>query len=126
MQRQFLHSPIGNFAHNDFVRAAAIEFMCRPEFFQKLSRGTELSDNFPIELHLVDFAILHVSSAARVGAEEVLMRAGRDADSPRRTYVQILGLEFSVVIEYLNSPIAAIAHIHVTLGVGGNRMQGAE
>jgi len=36
------------------------------------------------------------------------MRAGRNADSPRRTYVQILGFEFRVVMENLNSPVAAI------------------
>ena len=52
MQRQFLHSPIGDFAHNDFVRTAAIEFMCRPEFLQKLARRSELPDNFSVQLHV--------------------------------------------------------------------------
>src|SRR5665213_2596950 len=74
MQRQFLHSPIGNFTHHHLVRAAAIEFMCRPEFLQKLSRNTELSDNFPIKLHLVDFAILHIISP--VSLEWELKRYG--------------------------------------------------
>jgi hypothetical protein len=66
MQCQFLHSPICNFTHNDLILAAAIDFMRRPEFLQKLSRSPELPDNFPTKLHLVDFAILHVSRAARV------------------------------------------------------------
>ena len=112
MQRQFLHSPIGDFAHNYLIRAPAIEFMCRPEFLQKLSCRPELPDNLPVKLHLIDFAILHVSGAARIGAEEILMRAGRDADSPGRPHVQILRLEFPVVIEDLNSPVATIPHIH--------------
>ena len=64
MQRQFLHAPIGDFTHNDLIRAPAIEFMRRPEFLQKLSRRSELPDNFPVQLHLVDFAILDISGAA--------------------------------------------------------------
>jgi len=69
------HSQLVDFAHYDFVRTAAIE-SCVDRFLQKLSRCSE----FPMisrSLHLVDFAILHVSGAARVGAEEVLIAPAR-------------------------------------------------
>jgi hypothetical protein len=72
MQRQFLHSPISDFTQYDFIRAPAIDFMRRPELLQKLSRRPELPDNFPVKLYLE--------------AEEVLIRAGRDANSPGRTH----------------------------------------
>ncbi len=48
------------------------------------------------------------------------MRARRDTNGPRRTYVQILCFKFPVIIENLNSAISPIAYIHVAFGVRGN------
>src|SRR5579871_576621 len=54
------------------------------------------------------------------------MWTGRDADRPRRADIQVCLLELSAVVEDLNAPVAAIAHVHVTLCIGGESMRRIE
>ena len=54
------------------------------ELLHLLAGLAEPSDDLPIQLHLVDLAVIEVADPVRVGAEEVLMRARRDAHRPRR------------------------------------------
>ena len=124
VQDEFLHTPVGDLAHVNFVRVAAIDLVDRSEFLVQLARVAELAQDFSIELHFVDFAIVHVGGAVRVGAIEVLVRAWGNADGPWRADIEVHRLKFTIVIEDLNPAVFAVADVYVPLGVCGDRVHG--
>src|SRR5712692_4610848 len=124
VQDEFLHTPVGDLAHVNFVRVAAIDLVDRSEFLVQLARMAELAQDFSIELHFVDFAVVHVGGAVRVGAIEVLVRARGYADGPWRADIEVHRLKFTVVIEDLNPAVFPVADVYVPLGVRGDRVHG--
>jgi hypothetical protein len=54
------------------------------------------------------------------------MRPGSDANRPWRADVVELLLERPAVVEHLNTPVSAIADIHISLRVGCDRVQRVE
>src|ERR1700730_10854119 len=126
VQGEFLHSPVGDLSYVELVGVAAIDLVHRAELLQQLAGPAELAEDLSVQLHLVDFTVFHVGGAVGVGTEEILMRPWGDANRPRGAHVEVLRFELSVVIEYLNAAIAAIAYVNVALRVGGDGVRGIE
>src|SRR5690242_14376457 len=94
----------------------AVDFMYGHEFLQLLSAAPEFSQNSAVQLHLVDLAVLaHIRGAGGIGAVQVLVLPGRDAHRPGSAHVDEYGLEVSIVIEYLQALVGAIADVYVAL-----------
>src|SRR5262245_39595309 len=91
-QHQLLRAPVRQLADDNAVRIAAIDLVHRAELLQLLAGLAEAADDLPVELHLVDLAVVEVVRVVRVRGEQVLMRAWRDAHRPRRADVQVLRL----------------------------------
>src|SRR5580704_5602635 len=70
--------------------------------------------------------MIHRVGFVRVRAVEILMRPRRNADRPWSARIRILSLEVAVVVEYLNSLVPAIRHVHIALSVGRNRVRNIE
>src|SRR5678815_2854139 len=97
---------------------AAIHGVCRAEFAEQLSALAELSKDRAVEFHLVDLtAGGHlrgiVAFRARVRAVEVLMRAWRDADGPRRSDTRDALHEIQIIVVHLDPIVAAIGDVHI-------------
>src|SRR5262245_66650756 len=92
-QHQLLRAPVRQLADDDAVRIAAIDLVHRAELLQLLAGLAEPTDDLPVQLHLVDFAVVEVVRVVRVRREQVLMRAWRCADRARRAEVQARGVE---------------------------------
>ena len=69
VQRQLLHPPIGQFAGVEHVRIAAIDFVHRAELLRQFARRAELAENLPVQLHLVNLAVVH--GIGRIGIRAV-------------------------------------------------------
>src|SRR6516225_10853811 len=126
MQNQLLHSPVRDLANIELVRIAAIDLVNRAEFFQQLPRFAEFTQDAAVQLHLVDLAVVHIGRAVGIGTEEILMRSRRDADSPWRADIDVLRLEFAVIVEHLNAPVAAIAHVDIAWRICRDGVRGIE
>ena len=87
------------------------------ELFARLSENTQ---NVSIQIEFVDAA------GVRIGSVKHLFRPGSDADGPRRAHLGPLFEKVSVVIKNLDAVILAVADVHVSLGIGGDSMDGVK
>src|SRR5579864_1597076 len=100
VQGELLNAPIRNFTRVDFVVGPAVKLMHRHELLQRLAALPELAQDFAVQFHFVDLAVVgHIRRASGVGAVEILMLARRDADCPRRAHIDIARLVISVVVK---------------------------
>src|SRR5437660_3976239 len=63
MQSKLLDSPVGDLAHVQDVRIAAVDLMDRAKLLEQLPGFAELAEDLTVELHLVDLAVMHVAGA---------------------------------------------------------------
>lgn len=59
MQSKLLHSPVGEFRGENLVRIATVDLMHGSEFLQQLAGAPEFPQNGSVQLHFVDFAVIH-------------------------------------------------------------------
>src|ERR1035437_3031837 len=128
MQRQLLHTPRNDLAHQQFVLVAAIDFVHGRELAQVLARVSELADNGSVQFHLVNLAGHRVEQRIvavriRVGAVEILVGPGGDAHGPGRPHPIVDGLEGEVVVEDLNAAVGAVADVDVAFGIRRHGMR---
>src|SRR5262249_52901981 len=74
-QHQLLRAPVRQLADDDAVRVAAVDLVHRSELLHLLAGLAEATDDLPVQLHLVDFAVVEVIRVVRVRREQVLVRA---------------------------------------------------
>ena len=122
MKRELLHAPIGDFADVQLIIGAAVHFVHGHELLQLLAAAPEFPEYLAIQLHLVDFAVVHVGGAGGVGAVEILVLPWRDADGPGSADVYIHGLERAIVVEDLDAAVAAITDVNIALMIDLYRM----
>src|ERR1035437_9440160 len=115
-----LYPPVGDFADYQLVRIAAIDLVDGAEFLKQLPRGAELAEHRAVQLQPVDFTAFHGIGFVGVGAIQILVRPGRDADRPRGAYIGDLALKAALVIEDLNPAVAAIRYVHVAARIDGD------
>src|SRR5678816_1770329 len=117
LEQQLLRAPVRQLADDDAVRITAIDLVHRAELLQLLAGLAEAADDLPVQLHLVELAVVEVVRVVRVRREEVLMRARRDAHRPRRADVQVLCLEVQLVVEHLDAVVGAVRNVDVALRI---------
>src|SRR6185436_19648935 len=93
LERHLLHAPVGHLADQQLVLVAAVDGIGEPELFRQFPGGAELSDDFAIELNLVDRRVFHAVRVAGVRDVEILRGSLRHADGQRRADVAELRLE---------------------------------
>ncbi len=109
-----------------FSLRQSIEFTV-PNSFGSFPARPNLPTNGAVEFHLVDLAgDVDVLGRIRIRAIQNLIRPGRDAKRHGRSDVGVLRFESAVVVENLNSLVAAVGRIHVPFRVDGNRRHGTE
>src|SRR5437868_11062616 len=107
MQGQLLDAQVSDFADIEIVLAAAVDGIDRAELFELLARTSELADDRPVELDLVDLAIVvDVVGRVRVRAIDDLVRSGRDAKRLGVADTGPLGLERAIIVEHLDALVA--------------------
>src|ERR1035437_4458661 len=114
-----LYPPVGDFADYQLVRIAAIDLLDGAEFLEQLPRGAELAEHRAVQLQTIDFAAFHGVGLVGIGAIQILVGAGGNADRPRGAYIGALPLKAAFVIEDLNPAVAAIGYVHVAARIGG-------
>src|ERR1035437_3567279 len=105
-----LYPPVGDFADYQLVRVPAID----------LVGGAEPAEHRAVQLQPVDFTAFHGIGFVGVGAIQILVRPGPNADRPRGAYIGDLALKAALVIEDLNPAVAAIRYVHVAARIGGD------
>jgi hypothetical protein len=144
LEREFLNAPVENFGDVEFVFAGAGDGVDPAELAGLLAGFAEHTEKFPVERKFVDAA------GEGVGSVENLIRAGRDAEGPRRAgghgagggggFVADGGAgiggsgdvdgdlaeKFSFAIENLDAAIAAVGDVDIILCVDGNAVRGVE
>jgi hypothetical protein len=120
-----LRKPIAN--PEDFVRSAALDVMQDWKVPPARIIAYDSAENRPIELEFIDFPSREFSaSVAFVGigrAVQILMPPLRDTNCPRRSRPIVGSEQAQVVVEDLNSRIAAVADIDVAVRVCRERMR---
>src|SRR5215471_1248151 len=119
-QRKFLDAPVQGFADVEFGGGAAVHRVHGAELLEEFAGFAKAAQDFAVELHLVDLAVVEIAGVVGIGAEEIRVSTGRDADSPRRADARDLGLERAFAIEDLDALIAAVGDVDVVLRVGGD------
>src|SRR5882762_8168122 len=144
LERQFLDAPVQNFSDIKFVFRGAGDGVDPAELAGLFAGFAEYAENFSLEAEFVDAA------GVGVGGVEDLIRAGRDAQSPRRAGGHGAGVrgglgadggasvggsgnidgdlaeEFSIGVEYLDAAIAAIGDVDIVLCVDGDAVRNVE
>src|SRR5579885_3410553 len=78
------HPPVAGLGDIERIRIAAVDGIDAAEILEALARLAELTHNRAVQLQFVDLpAMIQIVLGIGVGAEEILMRAGRDADRLR-------------------------------------------
>src|SRR6478672_1980275 len=103
LNRDSLYAPVGHLADQQLVLAAAVERVDHTELLQEMPGFAELADDLPVELDLVDFAVVERLGIVGVRDVQVLMRAGRDAHRLRRADSSELTLEVALGVENLDA-----------------------
>src|SRR5579871_5633879 len=102
-EQELLHAPRFDLGDDDLVRVAAIHHVDHLEAAELLGGVTEAAEDGAVQFHFVNLA-RDVPRAGRVavgigvGGEQILVRAGRDADRPRGADVAVNGLEVEIVV----------------------------
>src|SRR5262245_14315300 len=126
LERQPLHTPVGDLADVELRLAPAIHLVDRSKLLDQFAGCSELAEDLAVERHLVDLAVVHRRGRIRIGREQVLLRARRDADRRWRTDVDILRLEIPVAVEDLNPIVASVADVDEALRIDRHRVRDIE
>src|SRR5205823_5647158 len=103
-------------------RVAAVDAVDHAELLELLARLAKLADRCAIQFQLEDLAVEErILGWVRVGAEQILVRAGRDADAASRADAFDLALDVAIVVEHLDARIAHVGDVDVAGGVNGDR-----
>ncbi len=122
LEHQFLDAPGLDLSDEDLIGVPAVHHVHDLKPAEFLARVSEAPEDRAVQLHLVDLARVlprarPVAVRVGVGGEQVLMRARRDADAPRRADVVVNRAEDKVVVEHLHPVVRAIGDVHVALRV---------
>src|ERR1044071_7380245 len=127
MERQLLNSPIADLTHEQLIFTAAANGIHGAEFLRQLSSLAKFADRFSVQLQFIDLAIrVDILWRIRIGTVQILARSWRDTNRRRASDAHDLGLECSLAIEHLNSFIAAVCDVYVTLSIGCNPVDRVE
>src|SRR5258708_7081677 len=125
-QYQLLHAPVRKLADEHFVLVPAVERVDETQLLRQLAGLAEAAGDPSGQLQLVNRRVVHSVEIACVSAEQVLMRAARDAQRGGYADVADLRLERTAIVEDLDPFVALVRDVHVTLRVGRNRVRRVE
>src|SRR5882672_4401277 len=150
MQNKFLHPPVQQFSHEDYVLRRASNFVNPAKLLEFLAGLAEPTQDFSVQAEFVD--------AARegIGGIQHLIRSGSNADRPGRAGSQLsckdvrpaeyrfranrrdflviikrhINLDLAEVltffVEYFDAGITAVCHIDISLRIGSNAVRRVE
>src|ERR1700730_1872556 len=86
------------------------------ELFWFFTGCAKFAYDVPVQVHFIDWADIGIRGV------QVLFRSRGNTNSPRVSGVGPHGSQDEFIIENLNAVVLTITYVHISLGVGGNRV----
>src|SRR3954470_470405 len=113
-----LCAPVPDFADPQRRVGPTVDGVGHAEFLRHATGLSESADDLPGQLHLIDLAVVHALGIVRVGAEENLRTAARDAQRLRCADAADFRLEGPFAVEHLDALVAGVSRVQVARRIG--------